>query len=38
MGIGGVGIFVLLALLNSNTKKIIIIEKNQKKLNYLKKN
>ena len=36
-GIGGVGIFVLLALLNINTKRIIIIEKNEKKLNYLKK-
>ena len=31
------GIFVLLALLNINTKRIIIIEKNEKKLNYLKK-
>ena len=36
-GLGGVGIFVLLALLNLNTKKIIVIEKNEKKLNYLKK-
>ena len=36
-GVGGVGIFVLLALLNLKTKKIIVVEKNQKKLNYLKK-
>ncbi len=35
-GLGGVGIFVLLALKNLNTKKIIVIETNQKKINYLK--
>ncbi len=36
-GVGGVGIFVLLAIKQFNPKKIIIIEKNQRKINILKK-
>ena len=36
-GVGGVGIFVLLAIKQFKPKKIIVIEKNQRKINILKK-